>query len=185
MPNWCNNVVTIEHKNKTAIDRVVKAYNNGKLCNEFIPTPEELENTSSPNRTNAKEMKEKYGHEDWYEFHLSQWGTKWDVGKDEYGEEAERVSPKKVELTFDSAWSPPVGLYEKLSSEGYHVTAYYYEPGAAFVGVYRSEVGDECYTIPDRSEDVMNEIPEELDEMFNISGSMKLNEDELENLMGG
>lgn len=180
MPNWCNNVVTIEHKNKTAIDRVVDAYNKGKLCNEFIPTPEELENTSSPNRTNAKEMKKKYGCEDWYEFHVSQWGTKWDVGKDEYGEEADRVSPKKVELTFDSAWSPPMGLFEKLSSEGYHVTAYYYEPGCAFTGIYSSESGDQCFDIPDTSKEVEDKIPEELDEMFNISESMKQYEEENE-----
>ena len=183
MPNWCNNIVTIEHKNKTAIDRVEKAFVKGELCNEFLPIPEELNNTSSPNNKNGDEMKNKYNYRDWYEFQVNEWGTKWDVG----GELSsfERESKKKIELTFDSAWSPPVGLYNKLTEEGYNVMAYYYEPGVGYAGVYSSELGSQDYSLPQTAKEVENYVPEELDEMFNISASMQEQEDELENLMGG
>lgn len=184
MPNWCNNIVTIEHKNKTAIDRVEKAFKAGNLCKEFIPVPEELINTSSPNRTNAKEMLEKYGHEDWYSFQVSNWGTKWDVGGDNYAFDPERISDKEISLTFDSAWSPPTGLYNVLLEQGYNVIAYYYEPGCAFAGKFTAD-GDECYDLSGNYESVREEIPGDLDEMFNISASMKEEHDELENLMGG
>ena len=184
MPNWCTNIVTIEHKNKTAIDRVEKAFVKGELCNEFLPIPEDLHNTSAPNNANAEEMKKKYNYRDWYEFQVNEWGTKWDVGLYESGS-FEREDRKKIELTFDSAWSPPVGLYNKLMEEGYNVMAYYYEPGAGYTGLYSSELGNQQYSIPQTAHEVRRDIPEELDEMFNISVSMQEEQDELENLMGG
>lgn len=181
MPNWCNNVVIIEHKNKTAIDRVEKAFLKSELCNEFLPTPKELLEIDAPNNTNSKDMKKKYNYSDWYEFQVNEWGTKWDVG----GEYSffERRSKKKIELTFDSAWSPPIGLYNKLTEEGYNVMAYYYEPGAAYTGEYSSELGDLCFSIPEKANKVEEVIPQELDEMFNISASMQEQEEEFEKLM--
>jgi hypothetical protein len=73
------NTAVIKNKNKEAIDRVIEAFNKDAFCNEFIPIPEELKNTTSPNRVNAKEMIEKYGHADWYSFQVEKWGTKWDI----------------------------------------------------------------------------------------------------------
>jgi hypothetical protein len=183
MPNWCNNIVTIEHKNKTAIDRVEKAFKKGTLCSEFIPTPEDLKNTSAPNNTNAEEMKQKYNYRDWYEFQVNEWGTKWDVGGED--QIADRINRKRLELTFESAWAPPVGLYNKLREEGYDVHAYYYEPGAGYAGLYSSENGDKEYTIPETSHEARRDLPENLDEMFHISEGMRLDEEDLENLMGG
>jgi len=186
MPNWCDNFAKIEHKNKTAIDRVVKAFRAGMLCSEFIPIPEELANTKSPNTDpQATELEQKYGHKDWYDFCVSKWGTKWDIGGDDMADSVDDHGDKFVYLTFSSAWAPPVGLYEKLSSEGYHVTGYYYEPSGPFTGVYRSESGDECYEIPKTSKEVKEQIPAELDDMFCISEQMEDEENELDNLMGG
>jgi len=168
MPNWCNNVVIIEHKNKTAIDRVVKAFDDKELCNEFIPVPEPLLGTQAPNTHNPKEMYDIYGYESWYDFCIGEWGTKWDVGGDETCD-VNREDDKSVTLTFDSAWSPPMGLYDKLSREGYHVTAYYYEAGCAYAGIFRSETGDDFYPVPSTSSRVKELLPKELDEMFGIS----------------
>jgi len=39
-------------------------------------------------------------------------------------------------MTFETAWGPPQGIYEKLEEQGYEVTAYYYEPGSGFCGKY-------------------------------------------------
>lgn len=178
MPNWCDNFVRIEHKNKDAIERVVKAFRIGKFCSEFAPIPRELEEVSAPNRdANAEDLVQKYGYSDWYEFCVNEWGTKWDIGEDMGGSSIDTSSDESVSLTFQSAWAPPVELYRKMTNEGYDITAYYYEPGCAFVGKYTSEDGDECYTIPERSKDVKEKIPEELDDMFNITESMAEFED--------
>lgn len=125
MPNWCLNNLTIEHTDSAMVDKFVKAYNKGNLCNEFIPMPEGyLENGQ------------------WYDWCISNWGTKWDVGADEgtekeemYARKASRVG-NRVFCSFDSAWSPPTPLYDKLVELGYIVEATYFEPGMCFCGIY-------------------------------------------------
>ena len=57
MPNWCFNGVTLRHKDPAMIDR---AQHSEGLLMEFLPTP--------------KELLEGQG---WYEWNISNWGTKW------------------------------------------------------------------------------------------------------------
>lgn len=152
MPNWCNNEVTIVHKNKTAIDRVVKAFDKGNLCKEFIPVPKELKD---------EKKVEKNGLPSWYTFCVTNWGTKWDPCDGIIT----RINDKSVLLQFDSAWSPPLGLYEVMAKEGYDITAHYYEPNADFAGTWTSADGGLHYSI--------GEMPKELDELFGHSEMMK------------
>jgi hypothetical protein len=121
MPNWCLNKLTVEHTDVSMVDRFEKAYNLGKACEEFLPLPE---------------------GEDWYGWQIDNWGTKWDIGADmgtdreEYhGLKATRVG-NQVNCSFDSAWAPPVGLYDKLVELGYDVKASYFEPGMSFCGIW-------------------------------------------------
>jgi hypothetical protein len=125
MPNWCMNKLTVSHANPDMVDRFENAYNLGKACNEFLPLPE---------------------GEDWYNWQINNWGTKWDIGADigtekeeRYGLKATRVD-NEVSCSFDSAWSPPVGLYEKLVDLGYDVKATYWEPGMSFCGIWDNGV---------------------------------------------
>jgi len=125
VPNWCMNNLTVEHDDPAMVDRFETAYNAGNTCNEFIPVPEDI-------------------GEGWYDFCVSNWGTKWDFGgAGNRGLDATRVG-NQVSCTFDSAWAPPVGLYEKLVELGYSVEATYFEPGMAFCGIWDN--GDDLYT---------------------------------------
>lgn len=142
---------------------------------------------------------ENYGYKDWFDFSVANWGTKWDVQEnvefeifDEDGkvldyeqllEEANTAIVDKNMKTFslysvfDTAWNPPIGVYEKLSSmPGVKVEAYFYEPGMAFVGEFSSETGDHYYDIPDSAEDAAWSIPKHLDEIFAITEIMDFNE---------
>ena len=111
------NNLTVEHDDPAMVDRFEKAYNAGNTCNEFIPVPEDI-------------------GDGWYNFCVNNWGTKWDFGgADNDGLGATRVG-NQVSCTFDSAWAPPVGLYEKLVELGYNVKATYWEPGMAFCGIW-------------------------------------------------
>ena len=170
MPNWCLNKLTVSHTDKAAMDRFVAAYNKGKLCDEFLPVP----------RTEDGELIIDQTHPDyWYDWCVNNWGTKWDVGADEGTEKEERYGLKatvvpwsdkntiEASCSFDSAWAPPVGLYEKLVELGYDVHASYFEPGMGFCGVYHN--GCNNY-IEYRSKDeipmgIWNEY--NLDEFFN------------------
>jgi hypothetical protein len=81
-------------------------------------------------------------------------------------------------LSFDSAWSPPIGAYEKLIDLGFTIKAYYYEPGMCFAGIYEDSI-DSFYEYSDmNSAEVAECFPKELDEMFCISESMAEYEEE-------
>ena len=183
MPNWCNNIVRIEHKSKKAIDRVEKAYMKGALCNTFIPTPEELldDNLETHNPETEKErialrkaMMDKYGFSSWYDFRLTKWGTKWDIDSDDL--KPERMSPHCILLTFDTAWAPPIGLFEQMRNEGYNVDAYFYEGGMRFCGKYTMKDGNRPISmdIPDDIERARETIPDDIEEMFDIVAQMEL-----------
>ena len=177
MPNWCNNSVEIYHSDPAMIERVRKGFNDGGLFSELIPCPQELTDTVSGSMGEDKRAEheaqkaanvEKYGYPNWYDFCVNEWGTKWDVGAD--GNPAQDI-PGGLMLGFDSAWSPPIGAYEKLTEQGFRIRAMYYEPGMAFAGVWE-EGHDDYYDYGGLdSAGIADTLPVELDMAFGISDS--------------
>ena len=178
MPNWCNNTVEIYHEDPVMLERVRTAFNNGALLAEFIPVPEELNITagrSGDTEENAKIItaeesnRLKHGYSNWYDFCVSEWGTKWDVGGD-------GAVPHDIDggimISFDSAWSPPIAAYEKLTEMGFEIRAFYHESGMCFAGIWEDGF-DDYYEFSDMNAlEVADTLPEELDEMFCISEQM-------------
>jgi hypothetical protein len=81
-------------------------------------------------------------------------------------------------MSFDSAWAPPTAAMDKMMELGFSVRLYYYEPGMCFAGIY-SDDGDDYYDLSNmKSEQVKEELPEALDEMFGISETMAEYEEE-------
>ncbi len=180
MPNWCNNGVTITHEDPEKIAALAEAMRKNEFCDYVIPVPAALKDTmaggygdkdqqAALERQTAENI-EKYGYGNWYDFCVAHWGTKWDV--DLAGTVNVSDCGTIVDAGFDSAWSPPVGVYEKLVEQGYCVCAYYYEPGMAFVGKWEDGY-DDCYEYGgETSETVRSAIGDELDDYFGISESM-------------
>jgi hypothetical protein len=177
MPNWCNNSVEIYHEDPAMIERVRKAFIDGRLLDEFIPVPQALRDTVSGSMGEDKRAEheaqqaanvEKYGYANWYDFCVNEWGTKWDIGAD--GNPAQDF-PGGLSLGFDSAWAPPIAAYEKLTEQGFRIRAMYYEPGMAFAGVWDN--GDDDYYDYSGldSKGIAETLPVELDEAFGISES--------------
>ena len=173
MPNWCNNSVEIYHTDPAMIERARKAFNGEGLLQEFIPVPQELIDTVSgfvpeQEALEAKQAanREKYGYSSWYDFCVSEWGTKWEIGAD--GNPAQDI-PGGLMLGFDSAWSPPIAAYEKLLEMGFRIRAMYYEPGMAFAGVWEDGADDYYEYGGMNSDQIAEELPSELDECFCIS----------------
>jgi hypothetical protein len=171
------NSVNISHDDPEQLKRFKQAFLDERVCDEFIPCPQELKDTTSPNRDEqqAQALIEKYGYSDWYSFNLSEWGVKWDFGGPE-----ECISKKSKEnllmMSFDTAWAPPLVLFEKLTEQGFEIEAFYYEPGMNFCGKWTSEFGDDYYEIPGTSDEVVDNIPTDIDEVFCISEQMAENE---------
>lgn len=199
MPNWCNNTLEISHPDIKMMRRVVKGYNRGQLLSEFIPVPPELSDGSMSWERLLKMKKEKrnddyareldkyreelnkkyFGYAGWYEFCNSEWGTKWDVGYDPaLGEHLTPDSAREpITVSFDSAWSPPISAYEKLSEMGFSIRAYYFEGGIMFCGSW-IDGDDQYYDIETcKSDWVKENIPADIDDCMGISDCMELDED--------
>jgi len=182
MPNWCYNTVELTHEDPTMIARARAAFLDKGLLNEFVPIPEELKITAGylgdgdeQAALEAQEASnlEKHGYRNWYDYCVNEWGTKWDVT----GQEINDI-PNGVILTFDSAWAPPTGAYDKLLDLGFEVRAMYYEPGMGFCGVWDNGQDDEYSLGGLNSDEVAELLPPELDEAYGISESIAEYEDE-------
>lgn len=190
MPNWCNNVVILRHSDPAMLVRAQEGFKKGELLQTFIPCPDDLLFTEAVHYPDGHELKEaqdakeaanveKHGFRNWYDWKVAHWSTKWDVGSED---DTAEIEDGMLTLSFDSAWSPPVGAYETLEDVcGFEVEAFYYEPGMAFCGTWSGGV-DECIEIPSTSKEAEKVIPEVIDDMFDIVNSMAMWEEEEENL---
>jgi len=177
MPNWCNNTVEIYHDDPAMLERVRKAFKEGRLLDEFIPVPKELQivagsvgDANDPEQIKLVEQTElnliTHGYGNWYDFCVNEWGTKWDVGAD--GAEAQDINGGLI-LSFDSAWSPPCAAYEKLLDMGFRVYATYYESGMCYCGIWDNG-NDIFFEYGGMSAaEARAELPVELDEAYGIS----------------
>jgi hypothetical protein len=161
------------------IKRAADALERGEFLQEFIPVPEQLKIVAgsvgdpveqAKLEADTKRNQEELGYGNWYDFQVNEWGTKWDVG----GDSQTDIHPdgKMLHTYFDSAWSPPVAAYEKLTAMGFTVGAMYYEGGMAYAGVWEDGVDDYYDLGGMNSQQVIDELPVELDEAFGISECM-------------
>ena len=182
MPNWCNNTLELQHEDPAMIERAKAAFADGRLLDEFVPVPKSLHIVAGRvgDDTDPKQIEleaqekanlEAHGYATWYDYCVNEWGTKWDIGGDDYNA-PQQDGPNKITMAFDSAWAPPTAAMDKMMDLGFSVRLYYYEPGMCFAGIY-DENGDDYYDLSDmNSEQVKEELPEVLDEMFGISECM-------------
>jgi len=186
MPNWCNNFIEIDHPDRSKMEALVAAVNEGKFFNHVIPVPEDLHivegrvggdwEQEQKDLVAAKESNmSKFGYSTWYDFCVDVWGTKWDT--EPYNPVELPKDSNGVTFGFDTAWGPAIGIYEELLDQGFAVRAYYYEPGMAFAGIF-DENGEDCYQINGTADEVANSIPSDLDVMFAISENIAQWEEE-------
>ena len=153
MPNYVNNIISLEGANLDRVFEFVKGADSDFDFNTIIPMPESLniESSSIMELSYACELykqektvseilqyrlvkgetvpklihrlkkqhqinddlgkaaysnKKKYGSTDWYSWCVNNWGTKWN---------AMDVSVGNNTIEFDTAWSAPIPVIEKLA----------------------------------------------------------------------
>jgi hypothetical protein len=92
MPNWCSNDIEISG-NKQELDRLAAFLATGEQDFDFeviAKTPE---------------------GDGWYEWRIENWGTKWNPENST----VDRTSDTTMTAWFDTAWSPPIPIIQKLS----------------------------------------------------------------------
>lgn len=186
MPNWCDNTVTLWHKDTKMIRRAVRAFTKQKLFSEFVPVPDALSGTTAGYFSDPARQAEldalndynlaTYGYSNWYDFCRHEWGTKWDTGGDK--QNITEIDKNTVKFVFETAWAPPISFYSKLEELGFMIDAFYYEPGVMFCGRF-AEGSDDCYELSDMTtEEIRSVLPTEIDEEFGIIESIRSMEEE-------
>ena len=97
MPNWVYNNVSINVKDKDEAEKLQNFLEDKESVfsfNKVIERPKEQE-------------------DNWYDWNISNWGTKWDANDAHLniGEDG------KLNYSFSSAWSPPMSVVQKLSEK--------------------------------------------------------------------
>ena len=149
MPNHTDNRVILSHADSQKIDDIYNVMNTDdtELLNHIIPMPPEEEIASG-----------------WYDWRLDNWGTKWDI----YETHCTRIDANTLSMTFYTAWSPPIPVFDKLTDMGYEINARYLDEGWMYIGEYVD--GDDWSTADIES---IGEVRPELDDEFGISEMMQ------------
>lgn len=106
MPNWVMNYVTIitdDEETYKEIAEYVKGEDSVFDFDRIIKMPENI----FRGNLGAKE-REKYGKDNWYDWSIEHWGTKWNCCN------AEKAG---FSFTFETAWSAPVPVIKELSRQ--------------------------------------------------------------------
>ena len=175
MPNWCNNNIIIKGP-KSKLKDLESSARKGTFCNHLLPMPKVLEGTEA-NGSKRPKMKKLTGANDWYDWRVANWGTKWDIdaydGSIKTSQELLGKDNGKAELSFgfDSAWAPPINAIAEYldKNEDVSMKLWYYEPGCDFGGVWE-DFNDDCWelsTTPDSFFE-QDDQGKEFDDYFNI-----------------
>jgi hypothetical protein len=146
MPNWCDNSLTLTHSEKTKLD--------------------ELEaELSKENDVQLFQHLRSYEGEWDYGWCCENWGTKWEARIIGW----ERIDETTMFVSFETAWGPPIALYEFLEENEWSVEGLYNESGMCFAGIYE-DGSDSYYEYADLSADEIEEnIPALLEDTFGMA----------------
>ncbi len=181
MPNWCNNTLSLTGPKEKISAIYAKAKKDNALLQQLKPMPEALEGTTSPTGSADKPQPMVDGFDNWYDWRVQNWGTKWDVDVDDNLELSDDGTT--ISGWFDSAWAPPIHAYEYFltENEDCSIKSYYYEGGMDFAGLWEdfadAEVTPSEFTA-DEMEDPQMGVIYDLNENFNFSEAVREYEEE-------
>ena len=110
---------------------IYEAVKNGTLCQTVCPMPFEVWSQEDEGHVPA-----------WYQWRLDNWDTKWDIYSVEISQEISvpDARERSAEVTFqfncETAWSPPIKVWEKLHDMGIIIDASYQDEGMMYEGTF-------------------------------------------------
>ena len=154
MPNWCANScrLTAPQDNPMMV-KILEELKKGKDAEWFQavkPVPQPLKDAvanHAPLTEEGQKLVEQFGHSNWYDYCVAEWGTKWDANIDRY-----EIEDNSIFVYFDTAWAPPEGIYAAMEAAGIQVEATYIEQGIGYMG-YRRDGIDHMFDMPEYDSD--------------------------------
>ena len=142
MPNWCENNLEVTGPNES-LDKFRKVSRGkyseeGKLYDLIMDSTVPMPNHIYQDSLGEKE-RELYGRDNWYDWSIENWGTKWDINGKLIHKDKECL-----QYEFDSAWSPPIEWLKKVSKvfPDLYFELEYSEPNMDFAGTAQAHDGE-------------------------------------------
>ena len=155
MPNHCHNRVTVYSANTHDVAKIKQMFEDENCFTQIIPEPD-WANTPLDAETAGNWLHSKRGEvgelpqyvEDpwrrlvfkstgqaddrWYDWRVYNWDTKWDC----YDVVVTDDDPESVEIEFNTAWSPPEAICNRIREDypDVSVSWFYDEPGCEIAG---------------------------------------------------
>ena len=147
MPNWCYNRVSVYSENTDQVTELFDIFNNPEPFNALIPSPKWSE---TPNEDGEIPVIEEHKDSDgkvlftthkfpksgktddrWYDWQIQNWGTKWEPAEVDVEQ-----CDEELEITFNTAWSPPEDICRAIRNKypDVSVSWFYDEPGCEIAG---------------------------------------------------
>mgnify|MGYP004452333711 FL=1 len=146
MPNWCMNEVSIHGEEQEVakfVDECFTEVDNQQVLDfdKVLPEPDydKPKKDGTHNDGVQTKLNAPYEHPDWYTWRNANWGTKWNLvpakggSVDGYSVD---ITKDYINLTFDTAWSPPDGIYDAIGDRypDLSVNWFYREDGMQMSG---------------------------------------------------
>jgi len=146
MPNWCDNSVTLTHEDKSKVDALeaVLQSEDKQVFQHLRPMPESEK-------------------DNWYDWNINHWGTKWEMSIIDW----ERRDDNSIWISFETAWAPPIAIYEYLDDQEWQVEGLYHESGMTFCGIW-SDGDDDYYEYDFTDLDSLESLPMDLQDFTGL-----------------
>ena len=145
MPNWCSNEVTIDGTKEDIAKFVEECFTDfkGTPVLDFakvMPEPDYDQPQKDGTHNNGVQKELHDVMPDWWNWRNTNWGTKWNLVPDPEGNltgyELVGKDDGFIQLEFETAWSPPNGIYNEIWAKYPDLTVnwFYREDGCQLAG---------------------------------------------------
>ncbi len=168
MPNHTSTLLTVTGVDKEIESFIEKAVGKGSTGSEafnegvgkepvlsfqsLYPLPSDLVGTRAPSNPETDEEKEHsehlrqlYGYDNWYDWCIENWSTKWDCyDQDEEWNVEDVDGGKSIKLFYYTAWSPATNFYTEVSKQfpGLLFRHEFADEGGSFLGYEEFQNGE-------------------------------------------
>lgn len=119
MPNWTTNHVTIKADDENKLKEIkefVKSETSYFDFDKIVPMPQHSEKFFRDGNL-GEEEKNKYGKNNWYDWSVENWGTKWNSCDATFVDIIEINDNFELNFYFQTAWNPPIPVIKALAEK--------------------------------------------------------------------
>ena len=145
MPNWCSNEVQIDGSKEDIAKFKEECFTDhkGESVLDFskvLPEPDYDKPKKDGTHNDGVQTELHSVMPDWWTWRNDNWGTKWNLVPNHDGDLTAYMtiedSEDFIQLEFDTAWSPPNGIYEAITEkyQDLSINWFYREDGVQMAG---------------------------------------------------